>query len=123
MARSSVLSSTRSKGSIGFEKFRKYACAASDAANQDEPRVVPFTRLARPARITAGTAKLVLQAAELLFEVGNFFFLGGNFIVLLVDIRARILFLHGLLWVRVILEIGFFGFTLKNAQCFFCVGN
>src|ERR1700693_1280724 len=79
--------------------------------------------LARPARVTAGVVKLVFHVAELLLEVGNFFFLSGNFIVFLVNFLACELFVHGLLWVRVILQIGFFSFTLQDAKCFLGVGD
>ena len=79
--------------------------------------------LACPARVTPGAVKLVFHVAELLLEVGNFFFLSGNFIVFLVNFLACELFVHGLLWVRVILQIGFFGFALQDAKCFLGVGD
>src|SRR5882672_2193881 len=77
--------------------------------------------LARPARVTPSAAKLVFHVAELLLEVGNLFFLGGNFFILLVNFLACELFIHGFLGVGVILQIGFFRFALKDAQCFFRV--
>src|SRR6266853_4834930 len=79
--------------------------------------------LARPARVTPGAVKLVFHVIELLLEIGNFFFLRGNFVVLLVNFLACELFVHGLLWVRVILQIGFFSFALQDAKCFFRIGN
>src|SRR5262245_30244003 len=100
MARSSFLSSTRRRGSMGRLK-----------------------KSAGPAGIPTAGAQLVFHVAELLLQIGNLFLLGLDLGGFLVDFGASVLFVHGLLRIGIILNIGLLQFALKNVAFEFSDGD
>src|SRR5713226_5842639 len=142
MARSSALSSTRSKGSIvslsttekgilpagrgsvcgvgyraqrfGAEQMEKSKAQVSVAAQAAARSETPL--FARPGGVAARFAKLVFEIGDALVELLDFLLLGVNLLLVVVHVRAAVLLLQSLLRVSVVLCLYLAPFPLKNVK-------
>src|SRR5205807_8669769 len=79
--------------------------------------------LLRPTGVPASLSQIRLHIVQLLLELREFFLLLCNLSCLGVDFCAVVLFFHGLCWIGLILQRGFFQFTLKNFWLLFRPGS
>ena len=79
----------------------------------------PRRVLAGPSGIAAGFAKFVFHIAELLFQRFQLFLFGVDLGGFVVDVRAAVLLLHGLLRIVVILDLIFVQFALQDVDFLF----
>src|ERR1700720_3420066 len=116
MARSSFLSSTRRRGSISFVSIMIYAAGWKNDVAMCGESVEGGKRSTisgcGPSRVAAGFAERVFHIGDSLLDLFDFFLLCRDLGVFLVDVLASVLFREGLLWIRVILELGFVIFAL-----------
>src|SRR5713101_8969694 len=132
MARSSVLSSTRSKGSkrrsgyrnSGFELLYFLTILAAGirrgcrgAWPKDTGR---GSALARPAGVAALAAQLVFQVSQALFELIDFLLFVVDGLAEVVDILAIVLLAERLIGVAVVLLLLQAELALEDIELFFC---
>src|SRR5713226_1797003 len=132
MARSSVLSSTRSKGSkrrsgyrnSGFELLyflttlaAGICCGYRQAWPKDTGQ---GSALARPAGVAALAAQLVFQVRQALFELIDFLLFVVDGLAEVVDILAIVLLAERLIGVAVVLLLLQVELALEDIELFFC---